>query len=299
MKYSKFETTVHGKWLLAGEHAVLRGIPALVFPVFDKSLTLSFNNNQHSEQDLIVNFDGVYADELRKVFWKALKYALSITEIPIKKVIGKMNIENDIPLGAGLGLSAAICAAISRWLASQDCISKENINDFAHNLEHIFHGESSGVDIAGVTAKNGILFKHGEENNSIEQTWSPNWYLSYTEEIGITSKCIKAVKDIWQANLPLAKRIDELMLDSVNLALEALQSPKKVGIKKLANAINTANNCFVQWGLTTGKVENHIHKLLKAGALAAKPTGSGNGGYVLSLWDGEPPEYIKSILTPA
>ncbi len=296
MKSYSFETTVHGKWLLAGEHAVLRGIPALVFPVFDKSLTLSFKKNQ---QNLTVDFNGLHGDELQLVFWRVLEYALSIIEIPTKKVIGKFHVENNIPLGAGLGLSAAICAAVSRWFAWQNWITKDSINDFAHNLEHLFHGESSGVDIVGVTAKNGVLFKHGQENNAIQQEWAPNWYLSYTEQIGITSKCIRAVKDIWQANLPLAKRIDELMLDSVNLAIEALQSPRKVGIKQLANAINTANNCFVQWGLTSGKVNTHINKLIKAGALAAKPTGSGDGGYVLSLWDGEPPSHLKSILTPA
>lgn len=33
--FCDFETTTHGKWILAGEHAVLRGFSALVFPVYE------------------------------------------------------------------------------------------------------------------------------------------------------------------------------------------------------------------------------------------------------------------------
>lgn len=296
MQLYNFETTVHGKWLLAGEHAVLRGSPALVFPVTKKFMKFIFS---HTDSQLQLHTQGKHAKELDILFWKVLEHALGILGKPSKAISGKCQIDNSIPIGAGLGLSAAICAAMSQWFAFKGFISKDNTNSFAHELEHLFHGESSGVDIAGVTANSGILFEQGQAKNIISQSWSPNWFLSYTDQIGITSKCVKTVKDMWHSDLPLAKRIDGLMVDSVNLAIEALQSPKKVGLKKLASAINTANNCFKMWGLSSGNVENHIQTLLKEGALAAKPTGSGDGGYVLSLWDGSPPEHLNNMLTPA
>lgn len=35
--FYEFQTTTYGKWILAGEHAVLRGHSALVFPIKEKN----------------------------------------------------------------------------------------------------------------------------------------------------------------------------------------------------------------------------------------------------------------------
>ena len=40
--------------------------------------------------------------------------------------------------------------------------------------------------------------------------------------------------------------------------------------------------------LVPSAVQNHMQQLKKAGALACKLTGSGSGGYVLSLWNEKP-----------
>jgi mevalonate kinase len=85
-----------------------------------------------------------------------------------------------------------------------------------------------------------------------------------------------------------AAQIDEAMRDSVLAAYNALQMDEAEGLTCLADAINKAHICFTQWGLAGGRVEQHINQLLSAGALAAKPTGSGDGGFVLSLWPQKP-----------
>ncbi len=41
-------------------------------------------------------------------------------------------------------------------------------------------------------------------------------------------------------------------------------------------------------GLISESLQQHMQQLLHEGALAVKPTGSGSGGYVLSLWESEP-----------
>lgn len=43
MMFYDFATTTYGKWILVGEHAVVRGHAALVFPIKGKKLTLSYS----------------------------------------------------------------------------------------------------------------------------------------------------------------------------------------------------------------------------------------------------------------
>ena len=46
-----------------------------------------------------------------------------------------------------------------------------------------------------------------------------------------------------------------------------------------------AHQCFESWGLITPDMSSIIQNLYQRGALAVKPTGSGGGGYLLSLWE--------------
>ena len=64
---------------------------------------------------------------------------------------------------------------------------------------------------------------------------------------------------------------------------------KEEGLELLISAIEQAAHCFKEWNLITAQLQQHINQLQRIGALAAKPTGAGQGGYVLSLWQNPPP----------
>ena len=65
---------------------------------------------------------------------------------------------------------------------------------------------------------------------------------------------------------------------------------EKVSLIDWIKTIKKSNHCFEQWGLVTESVRKHEKILLDSGALAVKLTGSGGGGYVLSLWEEQPPK---------
>ncbi len=291
-----FEITTTGKWILAGEHAVLRGVSALVFPLRGKKLNLSFIKDQ--TQDLTLNFSGERGEEFQLLFWGVLERALEICKVSRSQIHGKVSLSSNVPIGAGLGASASLCVAIGRWFNSLGFVQEEELYDFCRQLENLFHGESSGVDIAVTLNQRGLHFERsGGVMRSLDLKWQPKWYVSYTGQRGMTSECVAKVKKLHILDPLKAKQIDEDMAQAVRICEKALtHEDSDMGFKDLVSGIELAQRCFKLWGLSEGLVSHHMKMLSEAGARAVKPTGSGDGGYVLSLWDSEPPEALREQL---
>ncbi len=285
-----FEVRVPGKWILAGEHAVLRGSPALVFPLKSRSLELVYHS---SNAELELELFGEHGPDLKLLVWGVLEKACELKSISRSSLTGTLKLKSSLPLGAGLGASAALCVAMSHWFVFQKIITTSEQYEFARTLENLFHGESSGVDIAVALSQAPLKFIRGQLPEALMTTWKPKWYLSYSGKRGVTLDCVKQVKELFKTNEHLSLEIDAEMERSVMLASNALMMNEKEGFPLLKEAIENANICFHKWGLD---IPSHQNKLMEAGANATKPTGSGGGGYVLSLWDQEPPESMRNIL---
>jgi mevalonate kinase len=102
---------------------------------------------------------------------------------------------------------------------------------------------------------------------------------------------------MWEVNANEARNVDEAMQRAVDKAKASLELSCVNPLESLRQAITESAACFKAWGLVSENLSQHMHLLLTQGALAVKPTGSGGGGYVVSLWDKPPPIMPFELIT--
>ena len=277
----KFSTSSPAKYIVSGEHAVTRGGEALVFPLNNFNMYFNYIENQ---KDLRVHVSGINPDVVSVLCYGLINKALKSLHLKNYSVKGEIHIKNEIPMGVGLGFSAAFCSVISQFFIWRGLVDSADFFSFTRLLENNFHGRSSGVDIAGVNAKTGILYKTTGVYHNLNIRWRPNFSLYYLGRPGITLDSVRKVNEYYDKNQGDCEKIDKDMAKSVNLATKSLTATTD-NLKMLSLAIKLAQSCFVRWGLVSDEDSAKIKAIYNKGAIAVKCTGAGNGGYLLVLWE--------------
>lgn len=307
-----FEVTVPGKWVLAGEHAVLRGAMAIALPLEQFKLTLRFTPNKSGE-GLVVSPLVVFPAETGPIIVDVIREFRDICNVGAVGQLdlsGFLEIQSTIPIGAGLGSSAAFCVAITKWLASFTSIPKEKWQEIATTLECRFHGKSSGMDVAVIISGKPIVFTRnqsvGLESDSrvLNLRRIPKFTFHDTGVRALTSECIAKVEKLKAKDPEKAKQLDAMMDAAARKAYDGLLlydseagtvpgtvpgsmpgiiEDQKAGIVLLVQAMKEAQKCFEAWGLVPLEAKKIEEQLYREGALAVKLTGAGGGGMLVAL----------------
>ena len=314
----------YGKWILAGEYSVLRGGQALVFPLFSHYMELEFfADSSKKKLQYLQDSKGISSIQRSicadspvkelfniefpvKNFQYILKKALSMVFQNQESLFGVLKLRSNICISSGAGSSAVICVLIGRWFQAMGWLKKEELFLFCHALEkQLQAGQSSGLDIAEVLEGRSLLYKNPGQWEYFQIVWKPLIYLSSAGPGDSTGKNIQKVQKLRQERAEEMKAVDSNMEQAVLKAKESLGMPVSGGgaclseknrLELLAEAVAVAEKCFFKWGLVGESMLQHIKYLKAQGAIAVKPSGSGDGGCVLSLWRKPPPLSLSGKL---
>jgi mevalonate kinase len=284
IQWRRIQTEVPAKWVLAGEHSVLRGGTAIALPHPELKLKLTFEPDSSSRLTII-------PEEASKPVLELLHSVAdqrSDEGLSFPMPGGTLRIESTIPVGAGLGSSAAISVAIARFLTEPLGLDRDALFDFAKNLEHRFHGRSSGMDVAVALVGKPVSFVMESGYRALQLKRIPHFTFHDTGLRARTTECVYRVEKQREESPHLLMEIDEKMGHAVRASMEGLvnfdQGQAAPGLQRIAQGMKLAQECFYSWMLVPGEARRIEESLLAQGALGVKMTGAGGGGYIVALW---------------
>jgi len=269
---------VYSKVILCGEHSVLRGGKAIVIPLKDHSVQYTLELNG---EPLAVEYDASVAT-FEILIEGTFEKALELLELKREDARVKISLKSLVPLGKGLGGSAAVCVFVAKVFESLNLLQDTTVFSFAVELENMFHGESSGVDVAGCLSDGPQVYVRGKVLRPIKSNVQGLVFgLSDCGTSGDTEESIEKVLRLKNQNKDFFYSLDSDMNEASGLLAEAIEKGEAT---KLVRSFQKSSNVFKSWGLVTESMAETADKLQQAGALMTKPTGSGLGGCILSVW---------------
>lgn len=275
-----FKVEVPAKWVLTGEHSVLRGKEAIAFPHSQMKLYLNYQPGMSLQTAA-----NPFQSQIRSLVGRASEFL----NVPLDIHESNIEIHSQIPIGAGLGSSAALCVAMAKFALWKAEMNEDRLVPLATHLEHLYHGKSSGMDVSAIAAASSpILYSIDSGAKMISPLGTvPRFELYDSGKRGSTKECIQKVKH-WQQTMPhLVEHYDEQMAEATRIAHQALlnfsMKPRE-SEDQLAKAMTLGQQCFETWGLLSPELIEQKYDLLKQGALAVKLTGAGLGGFWAALW---------------
>ncbi len=276
-KDSTIIVSAPGKVHLLGEHAVVYGKPAILTAVnLRVYVVISKSNTDHTLPGTVIDQDTTA--KIQKIVERVVKKHLKIKSIPSYQ----LSISSQIPIGSGLGSSAAVSAA---YIAALLIFLKINwdldlVNNLAYETEKVFHGNPSGGDNSTVVFGGLVWFRKESADLRIIQPLqftissklAKNFILINT---GKPQETTKEMVGIVNSKFKIqSSKFKKLFDDQEKLVRELLPALHGFNEKELIRIIQQGEKNLETMGVCSNYVKGIIRKIEKAGG-AAKICGAG------------------------
>lgn len=276
----------HGKAIVSGEHLVLDGAAALVVPLRSlrasvayapgaEPLTLSLPASAAPPSEGAGELAAV--KQTLESMWRGVCAAAGRAD---DALTGTLAVRSEVPIGRGLGSSAAIAAAMVRAAG----VPPEAQWATARAAEDIVHGRSSGLDPAAALTDDALLFARG----AVLQRVRVNAALADARWVLVDVGAARPTRDAIDraiiargtmgpaATARLVRQVD----DASRSAARALASGD---LDALAAAMHQAGAALEPLDVVDLAMRAMMARVADASAMAVKQTGAGLGGMLLAL----------------
>jgi len=272
-----------GKVILFGEHFVVYGVKAILCSI-NKRVTVTAEKT--SERKISINSKiGKLELEPGKPISEInspLKpfYYLANKSIENKDSGIRIQIDSEIPLGAGLGSSSACCvagaAAIFKLFGN---ISREEVLKLAIEAERTIFENTSGADCTVCTY--GGIIEYGKNKGFKKIEYEPNFQLviinSNIEHS--TQSMVSKVKEFENKNTEEFSRLSDL---ESKLIEDVLKLVKENKIQEIGQKMNQNQKYLENIGISNKELTKMV-RIGQESSFGAKITGSGGGGCIFAL----------------
>ena len=278
----------YGKCILFNEHFVVYSIPSIVSAIGDVTVATAEKTESGGVQ-LVDDRPATpgYKEKYLEQQKDSLRRVLEAMNISQKENV-KLTLGGNLYAASGVGASAASCTAAARALNSffDLRLDDDRINERAYEGEKGYHGTPSGVDNTASTYGGLIWFVRGEKPifDSITMKEPVEIVMGNTGKVANTKAAVAGVRERKEKFPEKYNKIFGEADKMVHAARKALESHDLTEVGKL---MNDNHALLQQIEVSNADLDMLVETARTAGAVGAKMTGGGLGGYMVALTPGE------------
>jgi mevalonate kinase len=283
--------TAFGKTILIGDQFVLREVPAILSSIpFETECTVERlpDGDGWVLEDNRIEVPG-YKKKKEHHQIDSINHMLEVMKIDVEKYPLKITYGGSLLAGSGVGASAASCVSLARALNEEFSLghSIDEINHFGWEGEFAYHGTPSGVDNTASTY-GGLIQYHIKKG---EKTWQ-RINLKEPVEVVLGNSGVTADTTKLDAHVEEQEKNDPVLfqkrLQTITLQSQAMKKAlQDFDLPKVGDIMTANHEILIKMDLSHETLIYLCKKALEMGALGAKVTGGGRGGYMNALTPGK------------
>jgi mevalonate kinase len=294
--------TAPGKLILAGEHAVVYGRPAIAVPLREHNATAVIRPAP-SGAGCRISAPQIELDAPLTALPDDNPLALIVQLVLARAGIAHepdllVEVTSTIPIAGGLGSGAAISTALARALLIHLNQSSPPalISEMVYESERIHHGTPSGIDNTVIAYEMPVYFVKGEPPERFAVQRPVTLVIGDSGESGYTREAVAYVRHGWERE---PQRIEGLFQAIENVVLRIRKTLERADEGQLGALLNENQRLLRELGVSSSRLDSLIDAARRHGASGAKLSGAGWGGNMIALTTPEQAPIVARALLDA